>query len=336
MSDVAAVPADEGAAAPSGIEGDAEQYRGELTGYAYRMLGSAFEAEDAVQDTLVRAWRSADKFEGRSSLRSWLYRIATNVCIDMLNSRNRRALPLDLSSSPSPPVESSLGTPLSEETWVGPLPDSRLEPAAEDPAERAVQRESIRLAFIAALQQLPARQRAVLILRDVLRWKADEVAQLLDTTTASVNSALQRARATLSEHRSDTGPAPDPMDEEHAALLARYVELFERYDIDALVSLLHEDATQSMPPYALWLRGPVDIAAFHLGPGSECRGSQMLPVMANGSPAFAQYRRSASGDGYEPWGIHTLEITDGRISQITNFLGPDVFTLFGLPLRLED
>lgn len=336
MSDVAAAPADEGAVRPTGIEGDAERYRGELTGYAYRMLGSAFEAEDAVQDTLVRAWRSADKFEGRSSLRSWLYRIATNVCIDMLNSRNRRALPLDLSGSPSPPVESSLGTPLSEENWVGPLPDSRLEPAAEDPAERAVQRESIRLAFVAALQQLPARQRSVLILRDVLRWKADEVARLLDTTTASVNSALQRARATLSERRSDGGRAPDPMDEEHAALLARYVELFERYDIEALVTLLHEDATQSMPPYALWLHGPVDIAAWHLGPGSECRGSRMLPVMANGSPAFAQYRRSASGDGYESWGIHTLEITDGRISQITNFLGSEVFALFGLPLRLED
>jgi RNA polymerase sigma-70 factor, ECF subfamily len=318
------------------IERELEQYRRELTGYCYRMLGSSFDADDAVQEVMVRAWRAVDRFDGRSSLRTWLYRIATNVCFDATSGAKRRAMPMDLSPGASPPVEASLGAPLPETTWVGPAPDGRILPETADPAELAVARESVRLAFVVALQHLPARQRAVLILREVLRWHADEVAELLDTTVASVNSALQRARATIATTRlSDAGEAPDPLDEEHAALLARYVEAFEAYDIDALVALLHEDATQSMPPWSLWISGPEDIGRWHLGPGHACRGSRMVPVSANGSPAFAQYKPGPPGGPRVPWAIHVLEIRDGRISSITNFVGEDVFRAFGLPLQLD-
>ncbi len=318
------------------MEAQLEQYRRELTGYCYRMLGSAFDADDAVQEVMVRAWRAVDRFDGRSSLRTWLYRIATNVCFDATSGAKRRAMPMDLSPGASPPVQSSLGSPLPEQTWVGPIPDGRLMPETADPAELAVARESVRLAFVAALQHLPARQRAVLILREVLRWHADEVAELLGTTVASVNSALQRARATLATTRlAEAGEAPDPLDEEHAALLARYVEAFEAYDIEALVALLHEDATQSMPPFSLWISGPEDIGRWHLGPGGGCRDSRMIPVRANGSPAFAQYK-PGPGSSRVPWAVHLLEVRDGRISSITNFVGEDVFRVFGLPLQLDD
>ncbi len=304
-----------------------EQHRGELTGYCYRMLGSPFEAEDAVQDTMVRAWRGLDRFDGRSTLRSWLYRIATNVCLDMLNGRKRRALPMDMVSS-SPPVLESLGNPLPDSEWIEPIPDGRVA-TPDDPAEVAVSRESIRLAFVAALQQLPPRQRAVLILREVLRWKADEVAELLDATVASVNSALQRARATLAERDLS---APEPMDDAQQQLLARYVDAFQRYDIDSLVALLHEDATLTMPPYPLWLRGRADIAAWMLGPGSDCRGSHWVQVMANGSPAFGQYRPSGPNGAHEPWALHVVEVSGDRISGMITFLDTErLFPLFGLP-----
>ncbi len=313
-----------------------ERHRRELTGYCYRMLGSAFDADDAVQETMVRAWRSLDGFDGRSTLRSWLYRIATNVCFDSLNGTKRRALPMDLSGNPSPPVAESLGVPLGERTWIGPAPGAHLVMEVADPADVVVGRDTIRLAFVAALQHLPPRQRAVLILREVLRFKASEVASLLDTTVASVNSALQRARATLSaEDPTLAGSAPDPLDPEHSALLERYVEAFEAYDIDALVALLHEDATQSMPPYTLWLRGPADIGAWHLGPGGGCRGSRLVPVSANGSPAYAQYKPSEAPGRLEPWAIHCLQVADGRIVGITNFLETRLFALFGLPDHLD-
>ena len=318
------------------MEAQLERHRRELTGFCYRMLGSAFDAEDAVQEVMVRAWRAMDRFDGRSSLRTWLYRIATNVCFDATDGARRRAMPMDLSPGASPPVQASLGSPLPEQTWVGPVPDDRVMPETADPAELAVARESVRLAFVAALQHLPPRQRAVLILREVLRWHADEVAELLGTTVASVNSALQRARATIAATRlPGAGAAPDPLDEEHAALLARYVEAFEAYDIDALVALLHEDATQSMPPFALWISGPVDIGRWHLGPGGGCRGSRLVPVLANGSPAFAQYKPSGTGGPLTPWAVHALELRDGRISSITNFVGENVFRVFGLPLHLD-
>jgi RNA polymerase sigma-70 factor (ECF subfamily) len=317
------------------LEQQLEQHRAELTAYCYRMLSSPFEAEDAVQDTFVRAWRSFDRFEGRAALRSWLYRIATNVCLDLLNGRERRARPMDLGPAWNP--DGPIGRTLPEVTWIEPVPDGLVVPAAGDPAEVAVSRETIRLAFVAALQHLPPRQRAVLILCEVLRWKATEVAELLETSVASVNSALQRARATLEASGvSSTDPAP-PMDESQRELLSRYVEAFERYDMDALTSLIQEDATQSMPPYELWLSGRENILRWWVGPGAGCRGSRVIPtVAANGSPAFGQYKPSASGSGYDPWALQVLEIADGQIVELTFFLDTErVFPLFGLPARLE-
>ena len=309
------------------------EHRRELTGYCYRMLGSSFDAEDAVQETLVRAWRGLSDFEGRSALRSWLYRIATNVCLDQLSGRQRRALPMDLAGSPSPPVESSLAARRPGTAWVEPILDRQVLPEDADPAEQAVARESIRLAFVAALQHLPPRQRAVLILREVLRWKADEVAQLLDTTVASVNSALQRARATLAAVGG--APAPRPLDAGDRELLARYVDAFERYDIDAFVRLLHDDATQHMPPFEMWLQGAADIGAWMSGPGRGCLGSVLVPATANGAPAFAQYRVSDDG-GHVPWALHVLELEGGLVRHISSFLDLDtgLFPLLGLPPRL--
>jgi RNA polymerase sigma-70 factor, ECF subfamily len=311
-----------------------ERHRAELRAYCYRMLGSPFEAEDAVQETFIRAWRGLENFEGRAALRSWLYRIATNVSLDLLNGRERRARPMDLGPAREP-IESNLNT-LPEVTWIEPVPDG-LVVAEGDPAEVAVSRETIRLAFVAALQHLPPRQRAVLILCEVLRWKASEVAELLDTTVASVNSALQRARATLEESNLNPAETSSSVDEADAELLARYVQAFEQYDMDALTSLIREDATQSMPPYDLWLSGREDILRWWVGPGVGCRGSRVIPtVAANGSPAFGQYKPSDTGEGHDPWALQVLEISDGRIVEFTFFLDTErVFPLFGLPLRLE-
>jgi RNA polymerase sigma-70 factor, ECF subfamily len=310
-----------------------EQHRGELTGYCYRMLGSTFEAEDAVQETMVRAWRAFDRFEGRAALRSWLYRIATNVCMDMLNGRKRRARPMDM--GPSSTAEGPLTPALPEATWLEPIPDGRVLPEDGDPAELAASRETLRLAFVAALQHLPARQRAVLILREVLQWRASEVAELLDTTVVSVNSALQRARASLEASEISPTDPLQPMDDEQRTLLSRYVDAFERYDIDSLVALLHDDATMSMPPYDLWLVGPDQVAQWFLGIGAGCRGSRLIPVSANGSPGFAQYRPSPDG-GFEPWALQVLEISDGRITGLNSFLDTArFFPLFGLPDRLD-
>jgi RNA polymerase sigma-70 factor (ECF subfamily) len=308
------------------------EHRRELTGYCYRMLGSAFDADDAVQETMVRAWRGLADFEGRSALRSWLYRIATNVCLDQLSGRQRRALPMDLSGSPWQPVEASLSARRPSTAWVEPVLDRQVVSDDADPAEQAVQRESIRLAFVAALQHLPPRQRAVLLLREVLRWKADEVAQLLETTVASVNSALQRARATLAAVGGEVDP--QPLEDDERDLLERYVDAFERYDIEAFVALLHEDATQHMPPYEMWLRGAADIGTWMLGPGSGCQGSRVLPTRANGAPAFAQYR-PREGGGHEPWALHVLEVREGRIAHVSSFLDldNDLFRRLGLPVE---
>jgi RNA polymerase sigma-70 factor, ECF subfamily len=307
-----------------------EQYRGELTGYCYRMLGSGFEAEDAVQETMLRAWRAADGFEGRSGVRSWLYRIATNVCLDMLRGRQRRARPMELGRS-SPPEESFLGPMLPEHAWVSPIADVRVLPEDGDPGEIAAARETVRLAFVTALQHLPPRQRAVLILREVLRWQATEVAGLLDTSVPSVNSALQRARATLAAvHRE---ARPRDVDAHQTELLARYVDAFERYDVSRLVTLLRDDAVQSMPPYAMWMRGAEDIGRWLLGPGSGCRGSRLLPTEANGCPAFGQYRVDPTG-GHTPWALQVLEVSGDRISGFHAFLDPNLFPAFGLPRHL--
>jgi RNA polymerase sigma-70 factor (ECF subfamily) len=316
------------------LDASLESYRVELTGYCYRILGSAFEAEDAVQETFIRAWRAYDRFEGRAQLRSWLYKIATNVCLDMKGASQRRARPIDI--NPAVTADTALGPALPDANWLEPVPDDRAVPAGGDPADVAVARESIRLAFVAALQHLPPRQRAVLILREVLRWRAEEVAELLETSVASVNSALQRARATLAQKDLvEADPTPTVLDDEHQALLDRYVAAFEQYDMNALTSLLNEDARWSMPPYELWLRTHRDIVDWCLGPGHACRGSRLLPIEVNGSPGFAQYKPSPNG-GLDPWSVQVLELDDDKIAGITFFLDTErFFPLFGLPAHLD-
>ena len=300
---------------------DLEQYRRELTGYCYRMLGSAVDAEDAVQETMLRAWRSLERFEGRSALKSWLYRIATNVCFDAHAGRERRARPMDLGPAQEPLFENLAELP--EVTWITPLPT---------PDELAEQRESLRLAFVAALLHLPPKQRAALILCEVLKWQASEAAELLETSVASVNSALQRARATLAT--ADIA-APGELDEEARGLLERYVSAFEAYDIDRLTELLHEDAVQSMPPYSLWLQGRDDIFTWWFGPGIGCKGSRLVPVgLVNGMPAWGQYKPDPEG-GYEPWSVIVPEVSAGRIVELTFFLDTQrLFPFFGLPDHL--
>jgi RNA polymerase sigma-70 factor (ECF subfamily) len=316
-----------------GLETRLEEHRRELTAYCYRMLGSPFEAEDAVQETLVRAWRAYDRFEGRSALRSWLYRIATNVCLDMIGSRERRARPMDLGPAHEPVLGSLNIRP--DESFVEPIPDA-LVAQGSDPAEIAATRDSVRLALVAALQHLPPRQRAALILCEVLRWKASEVAELLETSVASVNSALQRARATLDE-QDLSAEKPLALDEVDREMLDRYVAAFEAYDVEALTSLIREDATQSMPPYDMWLAGRDDILTWWFGPGIGCRDSRVIPVgSANGAPAFGQYKPSESGSGYDPWALQVLQASTSGILELTFFLDTKrLFPLFGLPPRLE-
>jgi RNA polymerase sigma-70 factor (ECF subfamily) len=273
-----------------------------------------------------------DSFEGRSAVRSWLYRIATNVCLDMLRGRKRRATPMDM--GPAQPADGEIGPQLPENLWVTPIPDDRVLPPDGNPEELALARESIRLAFVTALQHLPARQRAVLILREVLRWQATEVAELLDTTVASVNSALQRARATLAGHEAAGPPRAEVMNPEQQELLARYVEAFERYDITSLVALLHEDAVMSMPPYDFWLQGPVEMEKWFLGTGIGCCGSRLVAAAANGQAAFGSYRPDSDG-GWTPWAVQVIDIAGGRIVGHHSFLDTDHFAVFGLPPRLE-
>ena len=280
--------------AAGGLDRQLEQHRRELTGYCYRMLGSAFEAEDAVQDTFLRALRGYERFEGRAALRSWLYRIATNVCLDMLNGRQRRARPMDMGPAREPDA-ANLDT-LPESAWLQPIPDG-LVVADGDPAE---------------------------------------VAELLETSVASVNSALQRARATLETIDLSAADASRSVGEADAELLARYVEAFERYDMEALTSLIQEDATQSMPPFDLWLSGRDDIFRWWFGPGIGCQGSRVIPTFAaNGSPAFGQYKPAEDG-GFDPWALQVVELENGTIKELTFFLETDtLFPLFGLPPRIE-
>jgi RNA polymerase sigma-70 factor, ECF subfamily len=324
-------PSSEGAALASQPEA-LEDHRRELTGYCYRMLGSGFEADDAVQETMLRAWKSAGQFEGRSSVRSWLYRIATNVCLDMLRGRQRRARPMELGPA-SPPDESLLGQTLPEHMWISPIADERILPVDADPAEIVESKDTIRLAFVTALQHLPPRQRAALMLCDVLRFQATEVAGLLSTSVPAVNSALQRARATLAAVPADS--RPHDLQADHAELLNRYVDAFQRYDMSALVGLLHEDAVQSMPPYAMWVQGAADITTWMVQPApSTCRGSRLIPVRANGHPAFGQYKPDPEG-GLTPWALQVLEITGERIARMTFFLDTAaLFPSFGLPAHL--
>jgi RNA polymerase sigma-70 factor, ECF subfamily len=304
-----------------------EQYRRELTGYCYRMLGSIYEAEDAVQDTMLRAWRALATFEDRAGLRPWLYRIATNVCLDMLKGRSRRALPIDV--APVASGELRRGDARPEAAWIQPAPDSMILPPDGDPAERAVARESVRLAFIAALQHLAPRQRAVLILRDVLRWRAAEVATLLETSADAINSTLRRARAALAAV--DRNSAPSQPSTADRQLLAAYIDAFERHDVDALVGLLRDDAILEMPPFELWMQGPDDIRRWLLA--VDAFGQERLtPVDANGSPAVAVYRPQMPGGQPTAFSIQVLDIVDGGIRAIHVFLDPALFKLFGLPV----
>jgi len=310
---------------PSRIDGDAaerlEPYRRSLMAHCYRMLGSAFDADDAVQETMVRAWRNLDRYEARGPFEAWLYRIATNVCLNMLRGRGRRALPMDLGPASSP--DAPLPLPRAGRTWVGPIPDTwvRAPDGQLDPADAAIEREHLRLAFVTALQRLPPRQRAALILHDVLRWSNQEIAALFETTDTSVKSSLQRARATMAD--AAPGRALDPS---AGDLLERYVDAFERYDVDALVGLLHADATLSMPPHDLWLRGADDIAAWFRRE-SACRGARLVPVRANGAPAVAQHRRAADGT-FEPFALVVLDVAGGRIASIHAFIDPPLLDLF--------
>jgi RNA polymerase sigma-70 factor (ECF subfamily) len=303
-----------------------EQYRHELTGYCYRMLGAIYEAEDAVQDTMLRAWRAQARFEDRSGLRPWLYRIATNVCLDMLKGRSRRALPMDV--APAATGELRRGDARGPETWIEPGPDSLLLPSG-DPAERAVSRESVRLAFVAALQHLGPRQRAVLILRDVLSWRAAEVAALLETTTDAVNSTLRRARAALPPIDRDWAAGESSVGD--ADLLAAYIDAFERNDLDALVGMLRDDAVLEMPPFELWMQGSDDIRRWLLAVDAA-RQEWLTPISANGSPAAAVYRAPEPGGRPTAFSIHVLDIVAGRISAIHVFVDPALFRLFGLPV----
>lgn len=316
------------AAAPSASVDVLELHRTALTGHCYRMLGSVVDADDAVQEAMFRAWKALDRFDGRSSLRTWLYRIATNVCLDALAARPRRARPFE--DGPVGTVHDDLvAQPHSH--WLEPIPDIRAIPADSNPEEEAVLRESIRLAFVAALQHLPPRQRAVLLLTQVLGWSVAEVAESIHTTVPAVNSALQRARATLAAR--DVSRIPCALTAGQAAMVARYVDAFERYDVQTLTTLLHEDVVMSMPPYALWLQGHASISDWLLGRGCGCRGSRLVPVQANGAPAFAQYRH----DGREPWALIVLELDGDRIRRMNYFLDTTtLFPMFGLPLRLTE
>lgn len=308
---------------------DLERHRAAITGHCYRMLGSVLDADDAAQETMVRAWRHLDAFEGRSSLRTWLYRIATRVCLDVIGTRSRRLRSTE--AGPVGTIDDPL-TALPASSWVEPIPDVAALPGDADPHERVVLRQSLRLAFVAALQHLPARQRAVLLLVEVLGWSAAEVASGLDMSVAAVNSALQRARATLASR--DVTPTAAALSDEEQALVDRYVHAFERYDVDALAAIMHEDATMAMPPFSLWLRGHASMSGWLLGRGAACRGSKLVPTAANGLPAFGQYKPADDGR-YLPWALVVLEIERGAIAAHTFFLDTaTLFPRFGLPDHL--
>lgn len=329
-------------AASETIERDLERLRPALTGYCYRMLGSGFEAEDATQETLMRAWKRSDTLAEPAALKSWVFRIATNVCLDQIEGRERRARPVDLSGQGE--ADSPLGAPLPESSWILPVADSQVVDPEADPATQAAERESLRLAFVAALQHLPARQRVVLVLREVLRWSAQEVADLLETSVASVNSALQRARATLDELSLEDAEAPArPSDEDERRLLEQYLDAFAEYDVDRIVALLRYDVVFDMPPLPLWMRGPENVGRFMLGPGAACAGSKLISLEANGCPAFASYKPDPESGAWLPWSLTVLEMeaTGGVpvVAAVHNFLQPflpQLFTGFGLPEHRTD
>ncbi|GAA5044705.1 sigma-70 family RNA polymerase sigma factor [Nocardia callitridis] len=311
-----------------------ERHRRELCAYAYRMLGSSFEAEDAVQETFTRAWKSYAAFEGRASLRSWLYKITTNVCLDMIDGPQRRARPMDLSGPSRPDAPIPAAQP--DYVWIEPIPDGLAFGA--DPADHASAKDTLRLAFVAACQHLPASQRAILIMREVLRFSANETAEALTMSPASVNSALQRARATMSKVRPASTDRYDESDEHQRRLIDEFVAAFESYDMDSLTALLKADVALSMPPLELWVSGPENVAAFMLGHGHECRDSRLIPLVgANGLPAFGHYKPSGEPGRWVPWSITVLELEDNVIAGLNFFLDTDrLFPLFGLAPELRE
>jgi len=325
------------------FERDLERLRPALTGYCYRMLGSGFEAEDATQEAMVRAWRRADTLKEPAAMKSWVFQIATNVCLDQIEGRKRRARPVDLAGPGT--ADTPVGAPLPGTTWILPIADSQVLDPAADPAARLADRETLRLAFVAALQHLPARQRVVLVLREVLRWSAKEVAEMLETSVASVNSALQRARAALDELAlEDSDATASPEDEDERRLLEQYLEAFAEYDIDRIVALLRYDVVFDMPPLPLWLRGPDQVGRFMLGQGAGCRGSKLIAARANGCPAFAAYKPDPESGEWLPWSLTVLEPVAGgeggpAVAGVHNFLAPflpSLFGSFGLPAQLAD
>ncbi|MFT4120485.1 sigma-70 family RNA polymerase sigma factor [Bradyrhizobium sp.] len=317
----------------------AEPLRRELRLHCYRMLGSLHEAEDLVQETYLRAWRGFDSFEGSGTFRAWLYRIATNACLNALEGRKaaRRVLP-DQQGPPASAMPE--GSPATDIAWLEPYPDSQLEGIVDDqpnPEARYASREAVQLAFVATIQQLPPRQRAALLLCDVLGWAADEAATLLGGSTASINSALQRARETLAKRYPDGRPhvpsRPEPAQQE---LLGRYLRAWEGHDLDGFVALLKEDATFSMPPWLQWYSGRDAIRAFFDVAWGHCRGMRLVPTAANGQPAFAVYARTGADLRLAANAIHVLTLENDRIATVTMFLEPRMFEAFGLPLELPE
>lgn len=312
---------------------DAQSHRRELLAHCYRMTGSLHDAEDLVQETYLRAWKAYDGFEGKSSVRTWLYRIATNTCLTALEGRQRRPLPSGLGQPSADPRDEI--TARTELAWLEPLPD--VHDAPEDPLTIVGSRESVRLAFVAALQHLPPRQRAVLVLREVLQWKAAEVADAVGASTASVNSLLQRARAQLDL----VGPRPDqqllePTSPEARDLLARYVQAFESYDIDALVTMFTADSVWEMPPFDTWYSGPQDIGDLsrHKCPAEKAGDMRFVLTTANGQSAAAMYMRNPETGRHEAFQLHVLDITADGISHVVAFMDPTLFDKFGLPAVL--
>lgn len=311
----------------------ADRYRPELLAHCYRMLGSVQDAEDQVQETLLRAWRSRNGFEGRSSLRTWLFRIATNACLRALENKERRPLPSGIGAPGDDPV-SRVATPMHEVSWLEPFPDALLRPESADPAAVASARSGLRLAMIAALQQLPVRQRTVLILRDVLGWRAAEAAEVLGVSATAVNSALQRAREQVRHSVPDADEIREPASPADRAVLDRYAAAIENADVTAIVELLHEDATFEMPPMPMWFRGKENIGLFL---GAQVLVSPGLfatvPVSANGQPAFAIYRRADDGIPRAE-GIQVISLRNSLVAGVVTFLDAGIFARFGLPLEL--
>ena len=317
---------------PGGFPPEADQYRRELTAHCYRMTGSVYDAEDMVQETFLRAWKAYDDFEGRSSLRTWLYRIATNVCLTNLEGRNRRPLPTGL-GMPGAQAGDEL-VEATEVPWLQPMPDVMVDVANIDPAQVVGNRDSIRLAFVAALQHLPPRQRAVLVLRDVLRWSAKETAAALGTTATAVNSALQRAHAQLAEKQLSEGTVEDDLTPELEEMLGRYVQAFWDKDVSALVTMLAHDAVWEMPPFTGWYLGAQNIASLV---DTQCPGGTkempMIRTSANGQPAYGLYMRQREGH-FEPFHLQVLQLVDGRVQHVAAFFDTELFATFGLPATL--